>query len=87
MKAIGYILAIIGIVLFAIGMVAEARTFVSATLNLNISNINDLIFIIAGAALILIGLFLAVKSKGRGKYRSAEVPIYQGKNIVGYRRH
>lgn len=86
MKIAGYIIAIIGIIAFAIGMVAEVRTFVSATLNIDISSIDDLIFIIAGAVLIVVGLFIVTRSRGR-RYKSAEVPIYQGKNIIGYRRN
>ena len=38
-----------------------------------------------GLIIMVVGVFTLRKSKGGGK-QAAEVPIYHGKNIVGYRR-
>lgn len=79
-KLTGYILAIIGIIALAVGIIKpirDALKFVPAALP------NSYI-IILGAILLIIGILLALK---RGKSKSGgEVPIYQGKQIVGYRR-
>lgn len=48
--------------------------------------INDMVLISVSIFLALIGIFFAM-GKGRfGGRQSREVPIYHGKNIVGYRR-
>ncbi len=87
-KIIGYIIAIAGLCVLAIGLVNEARTFVQTSLKLNLSQINDISLIIVGIIVVAVGIFIVLKSRSSGSRRKgAEVPIYQGKNIVGYRRH
>ena len=49
-----------------------------------IGSISDLYVIIAGFAVLVAAIFL-LKSSSGGK-QAKEVPIYHGKNVVGYRR-
>ena len=85
---IGYIIAIIGLALLAIGLVNEIRNFVADALKINISQTNDVGFIIAGLIIIIIGIYLVLKSPNLKTFsKHKEVPIYHGNKIVGYRRH
>ncbi|MBS3089094.1 hypothetical protein J4402_04970 [Candidatus Pacearchaeota archaeon] len=82
MKIIGYILSIAGIVGLAYTMVPQIQPYIPF-----LKGISSTIITIISAALILVGLFIIVKG-GRFRGRQAvEVPIYHGKNVVGYRRH
>ena len=82
-KLIGWLLIIIGIILLAASGVAPIKSLfpfsVPPTL-LGISmSLISLIFVLIGIVLVI--------SAGRGSGRQAvEVPIYKGKNIIGYRR-
>jgi len=81
-KILGYILALIGIIALAAGMVPQIKeqlTFLPA-------EITTTILIVAGVILVLVGLFFVMRSGGR-RSRGGEVPIYHGKNVVGYRRY
>lgn len=88
MKILGYIIAIIGIIILATGVIDEAKTFVETSLKLKLDQINDITIIIAGIIVVLIGIFIIYKSPYlRPRRKGIEVPIYHGRNIVGYRRH
>jgi len=50
-----------------------------------ISKFPDLAFQIFGAVLILLGVFL-ISGKSKKTKTLVEVPIYQGNQVVGYRR-
>ena len=85
-KKAGYIIAVIGLLILAVGLVNEARDFVQNTLKLNLQNIPDIAIIVAGVIIIAVGAFLATKSSSHDS-RHREIPIYKGKHVVGYRRH
>jgi intracellular septation protein A len=81
-KLIGYIIAFVGIIGLA------ATTFPSLLAELpflaaySITNIT-----LASAALIIVGILLAARSKHKIKGLSgAEVPIFDGDVIIGYRK-
>jgi len=78
-KIIGYIMSIAGILGLAYTMIPQVQKFIPF-----LSNIDATILTVISVALILIGLFFVLKSSKR--HKSKEVPIYQGKDIVGYRR-
>ena len=79
-KTIGYVLAFLGIV----GIVISSEG-VSKALSLPIpSTIGSNTILIISIIVVVIGLALAVK--GTSSKQPAEVPIYEGKNVVGYRR-
>ncbi|MFH1501202.1 MAG: hypothetical protein ABIE22_04630 [archaeon] len=80
MKIPGYIIAIIG-------LVVVASTFISERIPL-LKNIPQAYIMIAGFAVIIIGTVMISQGKGgRAKQKQKEVPIYKGKEIVGYRRN
>lgn len=82
MKIVGYILSLAGILGLAYTMVPQLQPYLPF-----LADISKTIVTVASAVLILIGLFFVVKSGGRGGRQAKEVPIFRGKNIVGYRRH
>ncbi|MEK6855189.1 MAG: hypothetical protein AABX73_03120 [Nanoarchaeota archaeon] len=80
-KLIGYILSVVGI----IGLAAYTVPFVRSYIPLP-PQIDDTILVIISSVLVIVGLFLALKGGSPRRKKGAEVPIYSGKDIVGYRR-
>ena len=81
-RILGYIIAIIGVIAVAAGVlpqIKEILTFLPAT-------VTATTLLIGGAIIAVIGILLILKSGNRGK-QAREIPIYHGKNVVGYRRH
>jgi hypothetical protein len=86
MKLIGYLIALVGlagVAIYSVPQIKSSIPFLSEILSQY--KIGDTILIGASMALVLIGVFLSVGGRGSGK-QAKEVPIYRGKNIVGYRR-
>jgi len=81
-KILGYIVAFIGLVIVASGTNLFGTVIVKFLPFL--SGINSWTLIIIGLAVVLVGIFFLL---GGGEKKMKEVPIYHGKNIVGYRRH
>jgi len=81
-KAIGYILAIIGLAALALS-INGVRKVISLEMP---AQLNNTVLTIAGIALLIIGIFIAIKSSPSSGGKHSEVPIYQGSQIVGYRR-
>ena len=80
-KLIGYILALIGLLGIGIYTVPEMNSYTGIP-----TQFLGTPLLIVGIVLIVLVLFFVVKG-GRGGRQAAEVPIYHGKNLVGYRRH
>ncbi|MBS3099805.1 hypothetical protein J4463_01140 [Candidatus Pacearchaeota archaeon] len=78
-RTLGYFLSAIGIFFMALS-VAPIKEAVSAFLPL--MNIHGVYFIVIGVAFVIFGVS-ALRSSG-GKL--VELPIYQGKKVVGFRR-
>lgn len=82
-KIVGLILLLIGIVLIACPLFFKSTAEKIVASFPLISGINILWISIAGLILVIVGVFfLRSETKQKGK----EVPIYEGKKIVGYRR-
>ena len=81
-KILGYLLAIVGIVAIAGSFISQVKELIAPALP-NI--ITTTYLLIIGVILVLIGLFLIVRA-GKVRQKSMEVPIFHGKNVVGYRR-
>lgn len=81
-KTLGFVFIIVG------ALVLIARFFVNSIFQSIpfLNTLSDLNVIILGAILIVIGFFLLKGKGGKGKHL-AEVPIFEGERIVGYRRH
>lgn len=82
-KILGYIVAIIGLVILAL-------SFISVNIPV-ISSINKMYIMFAGIIVIIVGIALSLgKSSSKVSQASEEVPIYEGegkkKKIVGYKR-
>lgn len=79
-KILGYIITLVGIV----GVILSSEG-VSKALSISLPNtLTGNVLLIISVVLIVIGLALSVK--GSTKKQPAEVPIYEGKNVIGYRR-
>lgn len=80
-KLLGWILILLGIALIVLKLafksVIEKISF--------LANLSVLWTAIAGLVLIALG-FLIKGKRGAGKHAAEEVPIYRGREIVGYRR-
>ncbi|MEK6873811.1 MAG: hypothetical protein AABW91_03120 [Nanoarchaeota archaeon] len=85
-KIPGYVLVVAGIVVLLAG-VKPTNVYFQSFLPF-LSEINQIDYILTGVgiAVLVIGVFLLRSSGGGGNRRINEVPIYHGKNIVGYRR-
>ncbi len=83
-KILGYVLSLVGIVILALTVKPVKETTVVKTILPFIGSINDLYLIISGFAFLVVAILLLRSSSG-GK-QAKEVPIYHGKNVVGYRR-
>jgi len=77
-KFIGYIIAFIGLV--GIG-ISTPKIYASLSF---LSVIQSKYFLIVGVILVGVGVILA-SSSSSNKSKGKEVPIYKGKEIVGYR--
>jgi hypothetical protein len=86
-KTLGYILGALGVVGVASWAIPEVNTYIPYLSNAT-TLLGETPLLILSIVLALVGIFLATKGGGgRGRQKNPEVPIYQGKHIVGYRRH
>jgi multisubunit Na+/H+ antiporter MnhB subunit len=82
-KVISYILVVLGLGILAIGVKPVNDEAVKSLPFL--AQINGNYLMVAGIVVILIGVIVLRTFSGTGKQPS-EVPIYHGKNVVGFRR-
>jgi hypothetical protein len=77
-KGVGYIVSIVGLIVMAISF---------SLLKVDLpGNFPSLYITIAGVILIVVGIIISLKDKRTGKQKKKEVPIYEGEEIIGYRR-
>jgi len=81
MKILGYVLAIVGVLGLALAMVPELGSQVSLPEELDETTLTIVSLIIAA-----IGIFFITRGGGGKRGKVKEVPIFQGKDVVGYRR-
>lgn len=86
-KLLGWILILLGIALIVLKLLAlKLLAFKSVIEKISfLANLSVLWTVIAGLVLIALG-FLIKGKRGAGKHAAEEVPIYRGREIVGYRR-
>ena len=77
-KTAGYVLGALGVIGVAAWSIPSIKQFIP-----QLGTLNDTVLIAASTVLVIAGIFLVMKSGGR---KVREVPIYHGKDIVGYRR-
>ena len=78
-KILGYLRIIIGLVGLSSFLIPPIKEIIPETLT-------ETNIVIASSVLILMGIFLIKGKKKEKEVIFSEVPIYQGKSIVGYRR-
>lgn len=78
-KTLGYILLGAGLIIFLLSY-SGIRAIIGLTIPANFS---DLYLTIIGVVLLLVGAYIAFKGASAKEVR--EVPIYKGKEVVGYR--
>jgi len=78
-KTIGYVIMAVGLIAFGLSY-SKARALVGINLP---SGITDTILLITGLVVLAVGVFYVVRST---QPQQKEVPIYEGKKVVGYRR-
>jgi len=79
-KIIGYLISIIGIAIIALGSIPQLRT----TLTFLPAGLKDIYLMAVGLVIVIVGLLLIFGSGSSQKV--SEVPIYHGKEVVGFRR-
>ncbi len=83
-KVLGYIISLVGVLGVAAPLVPQIYEKIPVP-----EGIPDLYFTIGGVVLVAVGLALLVNRGGRkvgASTKKREVPIYEGKDVVGYRR-
>ncbi len=87
-KALGYVIAIIGIIGLSASLFPEAKDYLSKSLGISMSQVSNTYLLIGSVVIILIGVFIVLKSGKKGAMQILkEVPIFHGNKIIGYRRH
>jgi len=81
-KEIGYVLSVVGVLILALS-VPPIKGAVVGVLPF-LEGVSNIYFIIAGVVVIAGGV-LVLRGSG-GSKKEKEVPIYKGKDVVGYRR-
>tara|TARA_Y100000310_G_scaffold249355_1_gene255407 strand:- start:1811 stop:2065 length:255 start_codon:yes stop_codon:yes gene_type:complete len=82
MKALGYFVSLIGVLVLATS-VPPVKKFVISFLP-SLSGVHNFVIIGLGVLILVIGVVMLRRSVGSGKVK--ELPIYHGKDVVGYRR-
>jgi len=83
-KIIGYILAAIG--LLGLAMSNLNQTVTKAIIPFTIPSFLSKYILLISLSLIVLGIVFLVGDGVKAKQKTREVPIYEGKKIVGYRR-
>ena len=88
-KILGYIICLIGLVLLTSTVILELKDFFQNTLKLPINQFSQTTIIIISLVIVAIGILVVSKSKSHGhkSVKGKELPIYKGREIVGYRKH
>ena len=81
-KGVGYILLVLGLVILALGVKPVNDSIVGSIPQLE--GINPIILMVVGVVIIAVSVILMRGS--RSNKSAGEVPIYQGKDVVGFRR-
>ena len=91
-KILGYIICLISLVLLTSTVILELKDFFQNTLKLPINQFSQTTIIIISLVIVAIGILVVSKSKsssssGHKNLKGKELPIYKGREIVGYRKH
>lgn len=79
-RVIGLLVALVGIILLAASFIEQIKSTIKLP-----DTLSDTMLTIVGGILVVLGIILLIR-KGAPSMKNAEVPIYQGKDVVGYRK-
>lgn len=82
-RVYGYTIALIGILVLLISVQPVKDYLSRQPTSAFVANIPNTVFMIIGVIIMFIAFFMLKKSGGK---QPSEVPIYHGRNIVGFRR-
>ena len=80
-RSLGYVISLIGILIVVLGIKPVNESFNLAFLE----GVSGNVLLVIGIVIAAIGVFILRSSPGRIK-QSKEVPIFHGKEVVGFRR-
>ncbi len=80
-KVVGYIVAVVGIIGLALATVPPLRAFFSLPVGFSGNALTSISLLI-----VIVGAVLVYLAGGGKTKKGTEVPIYEGKKVVGYRR-
>jgi hypothetical protein len=83
-KLLGYGLSALGLLGLAMSNLNSSVT--KAVIPFAIPSVLSKYILLLSLSLIVLGIVFLVGDSGRGRQKTKEVPIYEGKKIVGYRR-
>jgi len=81
-RSLGYVVSLLGVIVLVLGIKPVNEALQGSIPAL--SSISGNILLIIGVAIAAIGIFI-LRSSPKGK-KLSEVPIYHGKDVVGFRR-
>jgi len=81
-RVFGYVLIILGLLLLGSGITPVYEKIINTFPYF--ATFNSLVLMVSGIIFLLVGAFI-MRGSSSGR-QSNEVPIYHGKNVVGYRR-
>ena len=86
-KTIGYALSGLGLLGIVIWTFPTTKTYLQGIVAIP-TYVTDTIILVVSLALLGVGAFFVTKAGGsRSTHKNTEVPIFKGKEIIGYRRH
>ena len=84
-KVVGYIISAVGLAGLLMSGVAPIREAITKVVPFELPAIVNNSLMIGSLIVLVVGVVLLIGT-GKSKQKEKEVPIYEGKEIVGYRR-
>ena len=82
-KVIGYIISVVGLIILSLTF-EQIKEMIRIP---GLENFTNIQLMIIGLVIAVMGILLIATSKKTRKTKGKEIPIYKGKEIVGYRQH
>jgi multisubunit Na+/H+ antiporter MnhB subunit len=82
-RSVGYVLVVLGLVILALGVKPVHDSLVGSVPVLD--SVDPIVLLGIGVVLLVIGILIMRKSGG-SRRQAPEVPIYEGEDVVGFRR-
>lgn len=86
MKVIGYVLAVVGLIGLVASLFDPVKNFIFGFLPEAVVSMIGTYLLIGSIVVLGVGVVLLYLETKKSRQEKEEVPIYKGKEIVGYRR-